>query len=529
MQAAVIDTVLEYWSVGTNRVCLCSPTGSGKTVVARKLAERMREDLGKASIGFCTDRIILLDQTNEKMQAAGLKTAIVQGSRTSSDAEIKAADVILFSWGTVQSRFLDPDEFNLLCLIMDEAHRDLQACRRWLRFDLPTLGLSATPLAAWMEDEYDVLEVPVTTVSCIDAGYLQAPLFRVDIPDPTKTEHGQSVGRAGEDWSAQESEQIMSPHNVAIAETWLKLCNLPEEDGGFAGRQPPTIVQASTKRHAHALADVFDSVSAGEWASLTDDNSFNESIEIIRRYKSGDLTGLVAVHRLSLGFDAPDTSIFVAARPTAKLVTWAQSVGRTMRLPDTERGELNPVVLDCAGNAHRFAGRLHQLWNAGVKWPLPKRSGGGGGTGRDESAPKFCPDHPTIAQSPSAQVCQVCYGPLREPEPVIEKMKFRADSVTAGDIARSLLFLAQRRCIEHGVDASRSWARSQMMMLTGFWPRNDWPVVTWTESDYGKPHPVVRRTVKENGRRYAAWMDQDENDRGPVPEPQRITIDETLF
>ena len=101
---------------------------------------------------------------------------------------------------------------------------------------------------------------PLSTRSLIDDDVLLAPVFRVDIPDPSEHKDpltGERYTRAGEDWSAEEAEQIMSPHTRAIAAKWRALCDAPASDGGYDGAQPPTIVQAATIDHAGALADAF--------------------------------------------------------------------------------------------------------------------------------------------------------------------------------------------------------------------------------------------------------------------------------
>ena len=528
-QKKAVDTVLANWqTTGKKRVCLSFATGFGKTQVAILLAKRLNQDLGLARVAFLSDRILLLDQTNAAMRKAGLTTALVQGHRTDSPERIAEADVVMASCQTLDSRELSPKALEIDSVIVDEAHVQRRVVEQWMTRNpnLPFLGLTATPIAGWMPDAYDVLEAPLTTHDCIVSGFLQKLLFRVDLQDPTKSEHGRSVGRAGDEWTAAESEAIMSPHTKAIAEAWLELCGRDRSEGGFDGRQPPTVVQSSTKKHARALAETFGEVADGTWTALTDDQDPEESLKIVEKFRAGEINGLVTVHKAAIGFDAPDTSILVSARPTRRLITWVQFVGRAMRLPVTERGEMQPVVLDCAGNAHRFAARLHKFWTSGTKWPLPPRKEGGGGSFDGDQQPKVCPDHPKIMQPMSAQVCEICFRPLKDPEPVIEARKFRADVVTKGEVARTVLGLAQPRCLKQGgTEAAKNWARRQVMMLTGAWPRGTWPDMNWTAKDYGKPHPVVRRTIKTNTKAFIEWKEQDESERGPAPDPQQVKLD----
>ena len=105
------------------------------------------------------------------------------------------------------------------------------------------------------------LVAPLSTRSLIDSmtccsrpSSASTSLTRAKHKDPLT---GERYARAGEDWSAEEAEQIMSPHTRAIAAKWRALCDAPASDGGYDGAQPPTIVQAATIDHAGALADAF--------------------------------------------------------------------------------------------------------------------------------------------------------------------------------------------------------------------------------------------------------------------------------
>ena len=204
----------------------------------------------------------------------------------------------------------------------------------------------------------------------------------------------------------------MSPHTRAIAAKWRALCDAPASDGGYDGAQPPTIVQAATIDHAGALADAFRraardtsgprrggqardsrerpalddgrssvaehahaSMPAGGrgarevggsipparqpiWRVLSARQSNDESRKIMADFRAGLINGLVAVHKLAIGTDAPDATIAVSARPSRSIIVWIQYVGRLMRLPKSERGNRRVTVLDCAGNGAPARGSL---------------------------------------------------------------------------------------------------------------------------------------------------------------------------
>ena len=143
------------------------------------------------------------------------------------------------------------------------------------------------------------------------------------------------------------------------------------------------------------------------WRVLSARQSNDESRKIMADFRAGRINGLVAVHKLAIGTDAPDATIAVSARPSRSIIVWIQYVGRLMRLPKSERGNWRVTVLDCAGNAHRHAGRLHRFWSDGPKWPFPppRPVGGGSGPPQELPLPLPCDDHPTVMHHAGAQVC----------------------------------------------------------------------------------------------------------------------------
>lgn len=576
-QAAAVDAVVDAWSAGFHAPVIALPTGAGKTVTAAHLLRGIRDDVGLRT-AWLTDREILLEQTRETLEACGLSVAVVQAPRwRTPPADVTAADVILVMAQTAQSRGWLPDDLGVGAMVHDEAHIERQIVRLWLATGIPACGLSATPIARWMHQRSAApdsgvfgpwtgpLVAPLSTRSLIDDGVLLAPVFRVDIPDPTERDDpltGVRYQRAGEDWSADEAEQIMSPHTRAIAARWRALCDAPASEGGYDGAQPPTLAQAATIDHAGALADAFrraarqlgavvpgrDSQSkpgpgaeqaegpvmpAGRpaqpmWAVLSARQTNDESRRIMADFRAGRIHGLVAVHKLAIGTDAPDATIFVSARPTRSAIVWIQSVGRLMRHPRTERGWKRVTVLDCAGNAQRLAGRLHRFWTTGPTWPFPASPPAGAGSGRggiDGVIPLPCDDHPTVFHHPGTSVCSVCFKPLREPEPVEEARTFRADRVTKRELARTVLRLAQDRACRpplDGGESARKWAYMQIRTLTGRRPKDGWPPADWREREWGDPHPVVRRVVRRNGRAYRTWMELPADDRPGQPEQEQV-------
>ena len=94
------------------------------------------------------------------------------------------------------------------------------------------------------------------------------------------------------------------------------------------------------------------------------------------------------------------------------------------------------------------------------------------------------------------------------------------------DLARTVLRLAQDRACRpplDGGESARKWAWMQVKTLTGRRPRDEWPPADWREREWGDPHPVVRRTVKRNGRAYRTWMEMQPGERLEKPEQEQVT------
>ena len=332
----------------------------------------------------------------------------------------------------------------------------------------------------------------------------------------------------GGDWSDDQAAQIMDPHLDAVVAAWQRVVALPAGEGGFNGRAPQTIVQAATVDHAEALAQrfgpAFRVVSYRQSAQVSD--------ALVADFRSGHIIGLVSVAKLTVGFDAPAAACLVSARPTRRLLPWVQLVGRIMRT-----GSKTATVVDCTGNAARFAARLHRFWANGAVWPLPESiHASPSPPAPDEGVPRYpCPDHPEIVHPPNAQVCKVCFRPLQEVEPP-DTAKVWTDGISPAELGRSVRLLASQRIATYAArpnvtddypqQCAQSWARVQVVNLTGTWPRRDWPGQLDPADQFvvERPHPVVARLIKANTRAWIAWKDTPESERSADPPVETINL-----
>ena len=526
-QARAVESVITAWE-SDPRVCLALPTGSGKTVVAALLIQQAKTDGMRCA--FLTDRLTLIPQTIRMFESAGLICAVIQGDRTSNMTDQAAANVLICSAQTLDARNLFPHDLDVGVAIVDECHIERIHVQRWLKLGVCMCGLTATPIARWMPDSWTQLISPVTTREAIDDEWLLEPTFRAEIVDVEKdvSEYiGAPMGPGG-DWSDDQAAQIMEPHLDAVVDAWRRVVDLPAAEGGFDGMHPQTIVQAATVAHAEALAERF----GYNWEAVTYRQTQDQSAKLVTEFRNGHLLGLVSVAKLTVGFDAPVAACLVSARPTRRLLPWVQLVGRIMRT-----GSKTATVVDCTGNAARFAARLHRFWAHGAVWPLPESlHASPSPPAPDEGVPRYpCPDHPEIVHPPNAQVCKVCFRPLQEVEPP-DTATVWTDGISPAELGRSVRLLASQRIVTYAArpnvpddypqQCAQSWARVQVVNLTGTWPRRDWPGQIDPADPFvvERPHPVVAKLIKANTRAWIAWKDTPESERAADPPVETIHL-----
>jgi superfamily II DNA or RNA helicase len=102
-------------------------------------------------------------------------------------------------------------------------------------------------------------------------------------------------------------------------------------------------------RHAHFMADMFSQhgIPSAALVSGVDNNKCSSLLEQLR---SGELTFLFTVDKLSEGVDVPDLNVVLFLRPTESLTVFMQQLGRGLRHAP---GKDCLTVLDFVGQAHR--------------------------------------------------------------------------------------------------------------------------------------------------------------------------------
>lgn len=136
--------------------------------------------------------------------------------------------------------------------------------------------------------------------------------------------------------------------------------------------------------------------------------------EMLRRFRRGQLMGLVNVDLFGEGFDCPAVEVVIMARPTASLAVYLQQFGRAMR---SFAGKLYGLVIDHVSNykRHGFPDKAHV-------WSLARREKRGGKKEKDpeEIALTACREcsRPYEACLPA---CPYCGAVLPLPDPTSRK------------------------------------------------------------------------------------------------------------
>lgn len=443
-QTLAMTMIRQSMLAGNKRVVCQLPTGAGKTRLA---AEIVNGALSKdRTVAFTVPALSLIDQTVEAFAMEGIDcVGVMQG-----DHELRnmAQPVQVCSVQTLAKRGC-PD---VDLVIVDEAHLRFKVMSEWMakRPNVPFIGLSATPWAKGMADDWQDLVRPVGMQDLINQGYL-AP-FRVYAP--THPDLSGVRTKAGEYHEGDLSEVMGDRVLVAdIVRTWLKLAEWQ-----------PTLVFAVDRAHAAKLQGEF--AQAGVPMGYCDAHTDRLERKILfDRMSRGDIAGICNVGTLTTGVDA-DVRCIVLANPTKSEMRHVQIVGRALR---TAPGKSEALILDHADNHSRlgFVTDINhkKLLKGGEKNKTKKEKG--------EPLPKECPSCNTL-KAPKVRKCPVCqFEPVAKSDIDTEDgelIEVRGGSKKAPTMAEKAKFYGQLLWIAQQRGRSTGWAAHSYKDKFGVWP-----------------------------------------------------------
>lgn len=348
-QDTAVTLVQKAFADGHRRVATVLPTGAGKTVILSELIRRHREtDLRPVLV--LAHRTELLTQAREKILHANptLDVGLVQGQRNRV-----SADVIVASVQTLYNQKRRDKLPELGLVVVDECHRspsrgymNVLTGLRTTEDDGPLVaGYTATFTredSSRLTDFWQTVPFSMDLIDLIDMGFLVPPRFRrvlVEGLDLAAVKTSQIDG--GKDLAsgdlAAAMERAGAPGVVAAAYRE----HAPERQGIVF---TPTV--ASAEHVAEALRDVGITSEA-----LSGTTPTAQRRDILGRYKAGTLQTVVNCAILGEGFDAPETSCVVIARPTCSKILFRQQVGRALR--PAGPGKTDALILDLVGSTGR--------------------------------------------------------------------------------------------------------------------------------------------------------------------------------
>lgn len=320
-QLDAVEQIREAIRAGIKNICLCAPTGSGKTIIAAFLVSESYKKTRRSA--FVCDRVNLIDQTSATFDAESIPHGVMQAQHW----RFKPWELVQVCSAQTLARRKWP-EADLI--IVDECHTVSQVVKDKIALrETITIGLTATPFTKGLGRLYDVL-INVTTTNTLIADKFLSP-YRIFAPSAPDMEGGKIV--AGE-WEEKEtSKRAMAVVGDCVTE-YLKLSN---------GKK--FICSAVDVAHVEELARQF--MAAGIMcAAYTYKVKDEERADIVAEFRKPDsyIRGLITVTAASKGFDAPDIGVVIMARPLRNsLAEHIQFFGRGLRIHPSK---MECLVLD---------------------------------------------------------------------------------------------------------------------------------------------------------------------------------------
>ena len=339
---------------GHKKQILCSPTGSGKTLIAAHLVQ---EALSKGSrVGFVVDRLALVRQTSDRFGLMGIPHGKIQAANTHGRNE----RALVCSAQTLEKMDSWP-AWDLL--IVDECHSVRKKTAEFIKHtSIPVVGLSATPFTAGLNSLYTNVVNAITTDELLSTNdpvtsrpYLSPLLVYASL----RAEIDMSGARrdsAGE-WLAKEVEERGARIVGDAVPEWREKC------ASVFGGSVKTLVRSATVAHGEEICRAFQ-MAGYDFRQASYQSSDAETRALEEGFRMGEFTGLVSVDKFNKGFDVPNIQCLVDMRPLRKsLATEIQFLGRGMRAAP---GKEKVVLLDHCGNYLGFMDAIDKFFHQGV-------------------------------------------------------------------------------------------------------------------------------------------------------------------
>jgi ATP-dependent helicase IRC3 len=339
-QCEAVEATITAHAQGKQRLLICLPTGTGKTIVFGLL---LRQRGGRGLILAHRDELIQQAIDKLRLVDPALALGIVKADRDETDAPVVIASVQTLARSQRLAR-LNP---GFTTVVIDEAHhapaesyqRILAHCGAWDEGGPLVVGVTATPERSdrmGLGEVFEAIAYQKSLLEMMQTGYvcdLRAIQVLLDVDfDAVHTRHGDFVEGELEEalLHANAPQHVLQAFQTHAADR-KALCFTP------------------TVATAYAMAETFQ--AAGIAAEALDGSTIlDERRAILKRLHTGDTQVVFNCAVLTEGFDEPSLDCIVMARPTQSRPFYQQMLGRGTR---TYPGKSDCLILDVVGNSTR--------------------------------------------------------------------------------------------------------------------------------------------------------------------------------
>ncbi len=359
-QRKAADKVFAAIKDGRGRLVLHMPTGAGKTRTAMHVICRVLNKTEPAVIVWLANSSELLDQAadafGEAWECLGNRKVDLYRFWGDHSPDIKKlSDGLIIAGFQKFHAYKSKNNLDFLRLgqqvrlvVVDEAHQataptykaTIEALTGTGKHDA-LLGLTATPGRTWSDISADeelseffnekkvILEIdgwdnPVQYL--MDEGYLARPRFNQLVYEDGRGDSRAIVhNQSGDDYSVDVLDRLSMnlDRNLAI---------IAEAERLIESGHNRIILFSSSVRHGEVIAAAL-SAKGIDARIVTGETPRNLRARVIKAFRGESSTPMVLCNYgvLTTGFDAPNTSAAIIARPTKSLVLFSQMVGRATR------------------------------------------------------------------------------------------------------------------------------------------------------------------------------------------------------
>lgn len=325
---------------GKKRILLCSPVGSGKTVMFTDFAKRITNFNMNTLI--IVDRVELLKQT-KRFEEVDKPFGFL--SANAFQPQMITISMLQTLRARLKSELYQEWLSTFDVIFLDEIHQyyngtAFERICDFVKDDCVIVGISATPwdnkgyLLGGFDEFINVCDIR----SLIEQGYLVKPEhYTIDLFDFSKVR----VTSTGDYDTGAIDDIVVDTDKVdKVLEGWLT-----------HAKHKKTIVFCSTVASAEHYAKFFR-LNGVKAAHVSAQNSDTERANILAKFKTGEIECLFNVGLLVAGFDEPSIECVMFLNPTKILRRYIQCAGRGLRLCP-EIGKTKCIFLDFVGNSFR--------------------------------------------------------------------------------------------------------------------------------------------------------------------------------